>query len=264
MSSERRPLFVRFALVILAVFPLTMGHQTSQSEEAGALWDPSGVWVMKQVTAEIATMPIVGERTRTTTSLLRLEIEKHEVSFLVRETLCASTIDDGSMLVSTTIPEAFLRSVETVERAGRLEPADSGGSAPARIVFEWTTQVLGAKLDDPENDPLPTDPSDSRVFDQDADGHPGMTVKVAVMGMIKGDVYVVQRNQNRLIGTLTSPDTIDGHIEWENEQVVLGASSSWFETEGQGERHPDPERHVFTARRISDSTDCSAIAELDL
>jgi hypothetical protein len=264
MSRRKRLLLVGFALIVLAALPPATGQQASESEDPGLLWDPSGAWAMKQVTADIATMPIIGERTRTITSLLRVKIEKDEASFLVRETLCATTIDDGSMLVSTTIPKSFLLSVETVMRTARLEPVETSGEAPVRIVFAWSSQVLGARLDDPENDPLPTDPSDPRVFDQDGDGNPGMTVKVAVMGMIKGDVYVVQRNRNRLIGTVTSPDTIEGQIEWENEQVVLGASSSWFETEAQGARHPDPERHVFIARRIDDSIDCSEIAKLGL
>jgi hypothetical protein len=172
--------------------------------------------------------------------------------------------------VNTTIPDAFLHSLGVTERTARLElvsgldPSTGTPSLERRIVFRWHTQVLGARLENPENETLPVDAADPRVFDQDDDGHPGMTVRVEIMGLISGEVYVVQRNRNRLIGTVISPGFIRGTIEWETEQVILGASSPFLAGGGQGSPDPDPERHFFLARRIDPMFDCADIQQMDL
>mgnify|MGYP001112701627 CR=1 FL=1 len=244
------------------------GSGTSPSEVPSHL-DLSGVWAMIQITSEIARIPIFGNRTRTTTTHLRLIIEQRDDALSVLETNCGTNIDDGTVMVNTTIPDAFLRSLGVTERAARLElvsetdPATGTPSLERRIVFPWNAQVLGARLEDPENEALPMDAADPRVFDQDNDGHPGMTVRVEIMGLIGGEVYVVQRNRNRLIGTVISPGFIRGTIEWETEQVILGASSPFLESGGQGSPDPGPERNFFLARRIGPMFDCEAIQQMD-
>jgi hypothetical protein len=256
-------------LIGVIVAPLVNGQELSEIGAPAAL-DLSGVWAMVQITSEIVQIPIVGERTRTTATYLRLTVDQSATTLTVLETPCATNIDDGTIMVNTTIPDAFLRSLGVTERAAHLELAsdmnqstDNHFSNP-RIVFPWTTQVLGARLKDPENEALPTDVADPRVFDQDNDGHPGMTVRVEIMGLITGEVYVVQRNRNLLVGTVVSPGFIQGTIEWETEQVVLGASSSFLESAGQGIPDPDPERNFFLARRIDPVVGCADIQQMDL
>lgn len=225
---------------------------------------------MVQITSEIVRIPIVGNRTRTTTTHLRLIIEQRDDALSVLESNCGTDIDDGTMMVNTTIPDAFLLSLGVTERAALLElvsgmdPSTGNPSPERRIVFPWNTQVLGARLKDPENEALPMDVADPRVFDQDNDGHPGMTVRVEIMGLISGEVYVVQRNRNRLVGTVVSPGFIQGTIEWETEQVVLGASSPFLVSGGQGSPDPDPERNFFLARRIDPLLDCEDIQQMNL
>jgi hypothetical protein len=261
-----------FLLVGFAFCPLIDGQAVSEtgSSEAQTDFDLSGVWAMVQITSEIVQIPIVGERTRTTTTHLRLIIERSDDAFSVLETHCATSIDDGTMMVDTTIPDAFLRSLGVTERAARLElvseiEQSTGNLSPERrVVFPWSTQVLGARLKDPEKEVLPTDVADPRVFDQDNDGHPGMTVRVEIMGLISGEVYVVQRNRNRLVGTVVSPGFIQGTIEWETEQVILGASSPFLASGGQGTPDPDPERNFFLARRIDPMLDCADIQQMEL
>lgn len=268
------------ARVLLAVFLLLVGltygslingqaiGETSPSQVPTDL-NLSGVWAMVQITSEIASIPIVGNRTRTTTTHLRLIMEQREDTLSVLEINCGTNIDDGTMMVNTTIPDAFLRSLGVTERAARLEivsemdPSTGNPSPERRIVFPWTTQVLGARLEDPENEALPMDAADPRVFDQDNDGHPGMTVQVEIMGLIGGEVYVVQRNRNRLMGTVVSHGFIRGTIEWETEQVILGASSPFLASGGQGSPDPDPERNFFLARRIDPMLDCTDIQQMD-
>ena len=269
MSRTRCVPALLLLLIGVTVASLVNGQELSEiGVSAGS--DLSGVWAMVQITSEIVQIPIVGERTRTTATYLRLTVDQSPTTLTVLETHCATNIDDGTIMVKTTIPDAFLRSLGVTERAARLELAsdtnqstDAHSSNP-RIVFPWTTQVLGARLKDPESEPLPTDEADPRVFDQDNDGHPGMTVRVEIMGLITGEVYVAQRNRNRLVGTVVSPGFIQGTIEWEAEQVVLGASSSFLESAGQGIPDSDPERNFFLAKRIDPAVGCADIQQMDL
>ena len=269
MSRTRCVPALLLLLIGVSVGCLMNGQELGEISAPAGL-DLSGVWAMVQITSEIVQIPIVGERTRTTATYLRLTIDQSGANLVVLETHCATSIDDGTIMVQTTIPDAFLRSLGVTERAARLElasdvnqPTDAHSSNP-RIVFPWTTQALGARLKDPESEPLPTDVDDLRVFDQDNDGHPGMTVRVEIMGLITGEVYVVQRNRNRLVGTVVSPGFIQGTIEWETEQVVLGASSSFLESEGQGIPDSDPKRNFFLAKRIGPMLDCADIQQMDL
>jgi len=261
-----------FFLVWLTFGPLINGQVVEETISSGAQTDLdlSGVWAMVQITSETVRIPIVGERTRTTATRLRLIVEQSDNDFSVLETPCATNIDDGTMMVNTTIPDAFLHSLGVTERAAHLElvsqidQSTGDPSSERRIVFPWNTQVLGARLKDPDNEALPMDVADPRVFDQDNDGHPGMTVRVEIMGLISGEVYVVQRNRNRLIGTVVSAGFIRGTIEWEAEQVIMGASSPFLASGGQGIPDPDPERNFFLARRIDPMLDCADIEQMDL
>ena len=269
MSRARGSPVLFFLLAGLIYGLLINGQAIDETGPSEVALDLSGVWAMVQITSEIAKIPIVGNRTRTTTTYLRLIIEQTGDALSILETNCGTNIDDGTVMVSTTIPDAFLRSLGVTERAAHLEsvseadPSTGNPSPERRIVFPWSTQVLGARLEDPENDALPTDAADPRVFDQDNDGHPGMTVRVEIMGLIGGEVYVVQRNRNRLIGTVVSPGFIQGTIEWETEQVILAASSPFLASGGQGSPDPDPERNFFLARRIDPMLDCADIQQMD-
>jgi hypothetical protein len=266
--SRARSWALFFLLVGLTCGPFANGQAIGETGPSDVPLDLSGVWAMVQITSEIAKIPIVGDRTRTTTTYLRLIIEQTGDALLVSETNCGTNIDDGTVMVSTTIPDAFLDSLGVTERAAHLEflsemdPSTGNPSPERRIVFPWNTQVLGARLEDPENEDLPVDADDPRVFDQDSDGHPGMTVRVEIMGLIGGEVYVVQRNRNRLTGTIISPGFIRGTIEWENEQVVLGASSAFLASGGQGSPDPDPERNFFLARWIDPLLDCADVQQM--
>jgi hypothetical protein len=269
--SRAKGLSALFFLLVVMYGPLSKGQAISETSRSDLPTDLnlSGVWAMVQITSEIVSIPIVGNRTRTTTTHLRLILEQTGDALSVLETNCGTNIDDGTVMVSTTIPDAFLDSLGVTERAAHLEflsemdPSTGNPSPERRIVFPWSTQVLGARLEDPENEALPLDVADPRVFDQDDDDHPGMTVRVEIMGLIGGEVYVVQRNRNRLIGTVVSPGFIRGTIEWETEQVVLGASSPFLASGGQGFPDPDPERNFFLARRIDPMLDCEAIRQMD-
>ena len=215
----------------------------------------SGRWALLQVTSQIGTVPLVGERTRTTSSFALVDVAQDGAAASGVESACFTTIDYGTSVVAMEIPEAFVRSMRAVEWTATLEPDEAG----TRFTRPWVTSVNGAWLADPENDPLPTQADDPRVVDQDGDGKPGLTVRIVVMGLIRGEVYVVQRDRSRLVGVVASPDAVDGLVEWTSEQAVLGASSSIFLGGAPARLDPIPERSYFRARRVDAATDCASL-----
>jgi hypothetical protein len=217
--------------------------------------DLSGTWAEQQILSEFAALPLVGEVARTSTIVLRVTIEQNGSALTQRWTYCATEIDNGSAIASTVIPDAFLVSLGEVAAEAALDASVS----PARFVQPWTTEVRGATLGDPERDPLPTRADDARVVDQDGDGKPGLTARVSALGIFGGDVYIVQRVRTRLIGTLVSPDRIEGLVEWSTEQVTLGASNPLFL--GTLPSRPDPavESSFFVLARVDPAWTCAEI-----
>ncbi|MGQ9602278.1 MAG: hypothetical protein ACUVUT_06375, partial [Candidatus Bipolaricaulia bacterium] len=212
-------------------------------------------WAQLQVTSEIAKVPFIGEVTNRNITLLRLTQIQQGNSLTVTAQICDIQVESGTSLVSISFPEAFVRSLGAAVKPSEIELADG------RYHFFQPrfTQLRGVRLEEPLTDPLPTEADDPRVFDQDGDGHPGLTVQVTLFGFIKGEVYVIQRDWTILRGETDSLDRIDGLIEWGLEQVILGASNPFLRARSESRPDPVPEHSYFRTTRISPEMDCKAI-----
>lgn len=243
--------------ILLLLLGLALFGHPAGSRHEGNQGDLSGTWAQMQVTSELSSVPFVGEVTNKNITLLRLEQQQNGGSLTVTAEICSIEVDSGTSLVSIEFPQAFVDSLGMVMKPSTIEPADHG----YRFFQPRFTQLLGVRLENPATDPLPTEADDPRVFDQDGDGHPGITVRVTILGFIKGEVYVIQRDWNTLNGEFTSPDKIDGLIEWGIEQVVLGASNPFLKARGTNRPDPAAEHSYFCTTRIDPQMDCPAIIE---
>jgi len=252
---KHTPPLVFLLVSVLLTGSVVLGQEGSTTAPLSI--DLSGSWAHVQVYSQYATFPVVGRVRNVTTVILRVQIEQTGSAIVLHDAYCATTIDNGTILASTVIPDAFLASLVANPRIAILEQTEDG----LRFVQEWYTEIRGVRLDDPENEALPTAEDDPRVFDQDGDGKPGMTVKSKIIGLFRGETYVVQRVHYRLIGTVTSPDTIEGLIEWTNEQITIGASSSFFASDIQPTVDPVVENSYFIAKRIDPEMDCKTLKE---
>jgi len=210
---------------------------------------------MVQVYPELATLPLAGETLRTTAVMQLVEIIQTGSLLSLRDTYCSTVVDDGTALARTVIPEVFVRALRPGTRFASLSPASTGG----RFVQDEYIEVRGARLANPEEDRLPTNPNDPRVVDQDGDGFPGMTIRVTVLGFVDGAAYVVQRVRYRLLGTVVDADTVRGTIDWSTEQVVLAASTPLLRVDAPSRPHPDSSRSAFLMTRVDPSADCDAL-----
>lgn len=217
--------------------------------------DLSGTWAQIQVASEIAKIPFIGQVTNRNVTLLRLTQAQEGTNLTVTAQICAIQVESGTPLVSLAFPEAFINSLEIAVKSTTIQPTDGG----YRFFQPRFTQLRGVRLEDPETDPLPTEASDPRVFDQDGDGHPGLSVRITLFGFIRGEVYVIQRDWTALRGTVDSTDRIDGLMEWGLEQVILDASNPVLRARSESYPDPVPEHSYFRTTRIPEEMDCAWI-----
>lgn len=123
-------------------------------------------------------------------------------------------------------------------------------------------EVLGANLQRPDNESLPTVASDPRVLDQDGDGEPGVTI--SVRGLIDGEVFVAQKGWSELRPESVSVDRIAGRVIWRQMQTVLGASSRFLASGPTTRPDPAPGANWFVAVRVPKGADCAAVNALPL
>ena len=223
----------------------------------GAVPDLIGDWVMLQVYPLVAELPLGGSSSQTSYVVQFVTIEQSESELLMTDRYCFTVVEDDSPLSNTVIPDAFMAALRPSPRTATL--TDEG--AEVRFIQERYVEVRGATLEDPLNDPLPTDLDDPRIFDQDGDGSPGMTVVIKLLGILSEKIYVVQRVQYALSGIVISPDRIEGSVDWSDEQIVLDATSSMLMAESSSSPDPDPTKHVFIMLRVQEDWTCEGLRE---
>ena len=219
--------------------------------------DLSGRWAMVQVMPAISSLPIFGDVELTTISTALVDVEQQGTCLVLHDVYCFTDVQMNPPVVETRVPDRFIASLHPAPRAASLQETDGEWA----FLQPFVTEVRGAVLADPEHDPLPRDASDPRVVDQDGDGQPGLTVSVAVAGLVAGDTYVVQRLRFALAGRIVDPDTIVGSIDWSSEQNVLAASDALLQIPTAYRPHPDAARHAFVMRRVDDEWTCETTRE---
>jgi hypothetical protein len=172
------------------------------------------------------TLPVVMEEiTTTSTSELSLHIRQEGERLWVSVEICSVRLESSPDIGQRLLPEPFLASLPLTEREGRVWWAEG----ELQLELPPAYEVRGALLDNPLQDPLPTEASDPRVIDADRDGHPGLTVTLT--GFPAGDVYLVQRSWDAWRGAVSvqgeggEVERLEGEVTWGEEQSRLGATN---------------------------------------
>lgn len=127
-----------------------------------------------------------------------------------------------------------------------------------------TPTGIGVRLEDPANDPLPTDPDDPRIADDDGDGNPGVTATITVTPELSGEIYLARREIFAYEAQRQDDGSLTGTVDDDSEQLVIGASDPAFETGGQWTQYPDPAKSPILLIPVDRSWDCERLrAERD-
>lgn len=236
----------------LSVVIVTLGLHP-QPARAEALPNLSGRWAQVQVTTSVVEVPFKGPSEAKVVSLALLDMEQEEEELQIVETVCGIESDGPTRVIRTEYPPRFAQALSGRARRARLRW--QGGRL--RYIEPRSYRSSGVRLEDPEQDALPDGPSDPRVLDEDGDGHPGLTVRVA--GWVNGEVYLVQRGWSELEGVVRGSGQIEGQVAWNSEQRVLEASSAMLESTPASRPHPASNKHFFRMARVPSKATCAEL-----
>ena len=215
--------------------------------------DPTSVvghWAQQVVLAGIAEVPVLGFQETDTIGLGLVQITELNGQLNYKLKICQTRIKRPDDIVTTQIPEAFIQSIPTYYRA---VVADDD-----RVLFSQMAELNGVRLSDPFEEELPTSDTDPRIFDQDEDGLPGVTVFVT--GLVSGKIHLIQRTITQMEGTLED-DRISGLVDWSISEQILGADEPLLEMGAPITPNTDRSRSQFEMIRVSQNLDCAQLIE---
>jgi hypothetical protein len=197
---------------------LVAGHGVTGGGEAQA-GELDGKYTLLQVTMTVTEVPMLGPMKTTTTVVSVHDLVNEGDRLRGKGTLCDITVLGERDLLETTILPRLRKVLPPPEIDARLIKKNG------KLTFfhKTPTIVLGAKLRTPDDEQLPVESRDHRVFDQDLDGKPGVTLRVK--GMAEGDIHLVQRMWTRLDGWQREDGSFGGVARHGLTQSVLGATA---------------------------------------
>jgi hypothetical protein len=199
-----------------------------------------GSYAMRITHRDTITVGLVGTASMLTVVLATADIEYDPNMGALRlsVTLCDYHLGDMGekhlMDLTLSIPSAALA-------ATQLDPATITVSQSSAGDMTWQSTELhgpaGWKWSSP-SDALPTDAADSRVFDQDHDGNPGVTVHFT--GHAMGTLYLAMVYRWLFSGTVTAAGDLVGATKSMCQETLLGSDQDSLVV-NSFERTPDPD-----------------------
>lgn len=116
-----------------------------------------------------------------------------------------------------------------------------------------TPTLLGITGD--ASQPLSNDRNDPNLIDPDEDGNPGVTVKINIGKIIKGEIYLTRREIFTNYLTLNNDGSLTGYVKDDSEQFIVGASKKILDQASNNLQHPSPGLSPMLLVPISDDID---------
>ncbi len=228
------------------------GPDTQELEEL------AGYYAEKSVVASLSSVPGIGQFQNTGTYYGLTEIRFEDGALVATSISCRSVLESTSP-IKTSMDDAVVQSLPPF--IGELAVESTGGAL--KLTREEVVMPLGVRLDDPWNDPLPTDKDDPRIWDQDEDGHPGISVDLKGMGL-SGKVFAIRKERGYWSVVLQDDGRLVGQIFDSSEQEIIGATNPVLKVDIEDEPDPDPKKNTFELIPLGSKYDCDRlIAELD-
>ena len=219
--------------------------------------DMTGTWANLTVFKGSSKVPVIGSTLPAWAIMVsKVDIYSQEEGVLNAHTeMCRLKTGVGTSLISAVVPDSFAESLGNVDKTFYLSYGENG---EIRFRQDKLWEVRSCTLDDPENEPLPSDINDTRVFDADNTGINGL--RIMTKGALNAEAEILQKVSTILDGELDENGEVHGIATWFEAQSVMWTSSSLLQdgapTSPAG---ADPSESVFIFKRIDPSWDCSAV-----
>ncbi|MBN2807346.1 MAG: hypothetical protein JXR22_11880 [Prolixibacteraceae bacterium] len=116
-----------------------------------------------------------------------------------------------------------------------------------------TPSLLGISGDPMQ--PLSQNRKDPNFTDPDGDGNPGVTVKINIGKILKGEIYLTRREIFTHYLTLNNDGTLTGYVKDDSEQFIIGASMKILDQPSNNVQHPSKGMNPILLVPISDEID---------
>lgn len=189
---------------------------SDEDADVSDLPDLNGSWVNLIVFKGKAKPPIISPPVAWAIMVTKVVIEQHGETINSKNEMCRLKVGNNSPLLTAVVPDSYAKALPIVEKTAYLSKNEIG-----EILFHqpkvW--EVRACTLQDPENDELPTDENDPRVFDPDNTGRNGL--KMGSAGTVNGWAEITQKVSTILDGKIEENGEIRGLVEWSEHQGVL-------------------------------------------
>lgn len=221
--------------------------------------DMTGTWANLTVFKGSSQVPYIGSTLPAWAVMVsKVDIYSQENGELKAHTeMCRLKTGVGTKAISAIVPDSFAESLGNVDKTFYLSRSGDGG---IRFFQDKLWEVRSCTLDDPENENLPKDINDDRVFDADGTGINGL--RIMTSGVLNADAEILQKVSTILDGVLDENGEVHGIVTWFEAQSVMWTNSPALKngapTSPEG---ADPKESVFVFKRIDSAWDCRAVKE---
>jgi len=176
--------------------------------------------------------------------------------------LCALKLPSVKNIATITIPtrlQTIIQEKSVEISSGNFLSMEGATQTykPPPILF-----VVGARLANPLSDPLPTQMDLTGEWDEDMDGHPGVTVNASVFTCTEPqELYAALRTGGTLRGTVTGFDKIEGTVDIFETESILGYSDPCLAAAADIMTKLNPET-TFQAQRLADEAELHSMGNV--
>lgn len=247
--SWRRKFYSAGALLIGSSLLATVALSSAQEENLL----PSGMYRLEMIMASTTKIPFFGTSKSASRSLSLVEIRRDGGEIIQSHRVCDFRVLEDSAMIKMIFPEKFIAAL-----AKHSYPIQLGKDAQGWIYrADLGVERIGYRGNGTE-DNLPAKIDDAAVFDWDADGRPGATLKLSVPLLPAGELYIVQRGQSILTGRFVRPGSIEGGLEVRQfDQRVLGARPGFLARSPEIE--PNHKESRFSLTQVAADSSCESL-----
>lgn len=173
---------------------------------------------------------------------------------IARDRFCHAS-HKANLPFRSRVPDAFTRAI--VPRLAKVEIRDQDG-----VLSLWrpaTPTPIGIRLDNPSVEPLPMNPKDPRISDDDHDGKPGVTVKIRIYNLFDTELYIARREIFAYALRLQANGDLTGYVSDHSEQLVVGSPLPLLRSQRNPAQAADSALSPMVLTPIDPSYDCDRL-----
>jgi len=187
------------------------------------------------------------------------DLEEQDGELIATESFCTSE-HRSDLPIEVQMSDAATSAIKPVPTPVTLAEVDG----TIHLSRPTTPTGIGIHLEDPANDPLPTDPNDPRIADDDHDGNPGVTAHITAGGGLEGDLFIARREIFAYEVDEQDDGSLTGEVIDDSEQLIIGATNPAFLAQEDWEQYDDPSKSPIILIPVGDDWDCDRlVAERD-